>query len=42
MYLTATEVGLRGLQLPIRGEELLDSEFVDDTGLYLHGQEANL
>ena len=40
--MTAAKVGLRGLQLPIRGEELLDSEFADDTGLYLHGQEANL
>ncbi|MCO5568395.1 hypothetical protein L7F22_022094 [Adiantum nelumboides] len=34
--------GLRGLQLLVRGEELLDSEFADDTSLYLHGQEANL
>eukprot|EP00250_Pteridium_aquilinum_P015467 c22598_g1_i1 orf=254-919(-) len=42
MYLTAEEVGLRGIQLPVRGEDLLDSEFADDTGLYLHGQEANL
>ena len=28
--------------MPIRGEELLDAEFADDTSLYLHGQEANL
>ena len=42
MYLTAEEVGLRGIQLPVRGEDLVDSKFADDTGLYLHGQEANL
>ncbi|MCO5582904.1 hypothetical protein L7F22_036806 [Adiantum nelumboides] len=42
MYLTAEGVGLRGIQLPICGEDLLDSQFADDTGLYLHGQEANL
>ena len=42
MYLSAEEIGLRGLQLPTRGEDLLDAEFADDTGLFLHGQEANL
>ena len=42
MYLNVEEIGLRGLQLPTRGEDLLDAEFADDTGLFLHGQEANL
>ena len=42
VYLTAEEVGLRGLQMPIREEALLDAEFADDTCLYLQGQEANL
>ena len=41
-YLRSEGVGLRGLQMPIRGEELLDAEFADDTSLYVHGQEANL
>ena len=42
-FLTAQDTGLRGLQLPIRtAEELLDSEFADDTAVYLQGGEENL
>ena len=33
---------MQGLRLPWREEELLDSEFADDTAAYLHGHEANL
>lgn len=35
MFLMAEEVGLRGLQIPVRGEEILDAEFADDIGLFL-------
>ena len=41
-YLTAQDVGLQGLSLSIRDEELLDSKFADDTAMYLQGYEANL
>ena len=41
-FLASREVGLHGLRLPIREEELLDAEFADDIAMYLHGQEANL
>lgn len=40
-FLTAQDIGLQGLRLPLREEELLDAEFADDTAVYLHGQEAN-
>ena len=42
VYLRAEGVGLIGLQMLIRGEELLDAAFANDTSLYLHGQEAKL
>ena len=42
VYLIVEEVGLRGLQMPIWEEALLDAEFEDDTSLYLEVQEANL
>ena len=41
-YLTTQDVGLQGLSLPIKYEELLDSEFADDTAMFLGGSEANL
>ena len=41
-FLVAEDVGLRGLQMPIQEEALLDAEFADDTSLYLQGHEANL
>lgn len=41
-YLLVEGVGLQGLKLPIRGEELLDDEFANDTTMYLWGQMANL
>ena len=41
-FLASQEVGLQGLRLPIREEELLDAEFADDTAMYLQGQLANL
>ena len=35
-------IGLTGLRLPVREEDLLDAEFADDTAVYLQGQDANL
>lgn len=40
-FFTAHDTRLQGLRLPLQ-EELLDSQFVDDTAAYLHGHEANL
>ena len=42
IYLTATTIGLQGLSLPVTGEEILDAEFADDTGLVLKGTKSNL
>ena len=42
IYLTATTTGLQGLSLPVTGEEILDAEFADDTGLVLKGTKSNL
>ena len=42
IYLTAKDVGLRGLEIPIYDEALLDDKFADNTSPYLQGQEANL
>ena len=41
-YPSSCEVGLQGLRLPIRGEDLLDAEFADDTAMYLDGTMPNL
>lgn len=41
-YLSTQDVGLQGLSLPIRDEELLDSEFANDIVIFLRGCEANL
>eukprot|EP00250_Pteridium_aquilinum_P022375 c25362_g1_i1 orf=3-2321(-) len=41
-FLAAQHTGLQGLRLPIREEELLDSEFADDTAVYLRGSLMNL
>ena len=41
-FLTAQNIGLQGLCMPVREEALLDSEFADDIAVYLHGHEANL
>ena len=41
-FLSNQGTGLQGLRLPLREEELLDSEFADDTTVYLQGHEANL
>ena len=35
-FLIAQDMGLQDLCLPMREDELLDSEFVDDTTAYLH------
>ena len=35
-------MGLQGLRLPIRGEDLLDTEFADDMAMYLDGTMPNL
>lgn len=41
-FLTAQDTDLQGLCLSMREEELLDSQFIDDTTVYLDGHEANL
>ena len=42
-YLGDHDIGLQGLHLPMREEELLDAEIADDTAIFLAGgQEENL
>ena len=41
-FLTSQEIGLRGLQLPIKNEDLLNTEFADDTSVNLARQKGNL
>lgn len=41
IYLSTQDVGLHGLHIFIRGEELLDSDFVDETSINLRGLETN-
>ena len=41
-YLSATSLGIQGLCLPNMSEELLDSEFADNTSLYVRGTHDNL
>ena len=41
-FLSAQSTGLCGITLPIEGEENLDSEFADDTTLYVEGSLTNL
>ena len=41
-FFGSQETDLQGLCLPIREEELLDVEFVDNTTVLLAGQEGNL
>ena len=43
ILLTAEVVGVKGLTIPVTPEqEVLDAEFADDTGLYLHDSLENL
>jgi hypothetical protein len=42
MYLTAANINLQGLRLPLQEGSLLDAEFANDTGLYLDGNLENL
>ncbi len=41
-FLNNLVLGLRGIQLPVSHETLIDYEFADDTTLYLHGDLDNL
>ena len=41
-FISGQSTGLRGITLPIEGEENLDSEFADDTTLYVKGSLTNL
>lgn len=41
-FLGSQEIGLTGLRLPVRKEDLLDGEFADGTALYLQGKDATL
>mgnify|MGYP000158494050 FL=1 len=42
MYLSSAEVQLTGIGIPPNGDPLIDTEFADDTSLYLHGDIDNL
>ena len=42
MYLNSSQVSLKGLPLPSMQQQLLDSEFVDDTTIYVQGNDDNL
>ena len=42
IFLRVEMFGIKGLALPFDKGELLDSEYVDDTALYLKGTVANL
>ena len=42
MYLNSSQVSLKGLPLPSMQQQLLDSEFVDDTAIYVQGNDGNL
>ena len=41
-YLTSGKAGIKGLCLPNNSGDLVDSEFADDTTLYIHGTKENL
>ena len=41
-FLNGDEIGLRGLQIPFSNVELRETEFADDSALYLHGDLDNL
>ena len=41
-FLNKPDVGIRGLAVPLVGKDLLNSMYVDDTMLYLQGNDANL
>ena len=42
VFTSSQSMGLHGLAMPIHGQEILDSEFADDTMLYLDGTLTNL
>ena len=42
MYLNSSQVSLKGLPLPTMQQQLLDSEFADDTAIYVQGNDDNL
>ena len=42
MYLNSSQVSRKGLPLPSMQQQLLDSEFSDDTAIYVQGNDDNL
>ena len=41
-FISSQSIGLRGLAMPMHGQDILDSEFADDTALYVDGTLTNL
>ena len=42
VFISSQSRGLRGLAMPIHGQDILDSEFAYDTALYVDGTLPNL
>ena len=42
VYMSATTLDIQGMHITNGSEDLLDSEFADDTAMYVHGTVANL
>ena len=42
VFTPSQSMGLRGLVMPMHGQDILDSEFADDTVLYVDGTLPNL
>lgn len=42
VFLNAQVAGIRGLNIPMTDQQLIDVEFVDDTTLYVEGSQVNL
>ena len=42
VFISSQSIGLRGLALPMHGQDILDSEFADNTTLYVDGTLTNL
>ena len=42
VFISSQSRGLRGLAMPIHGQDILDSKFADDMMLYMDGTLTNL
>ena len=42
VFLTAESTGIQGINVPLAHEQIRDTEFADDTCLFLRGTEYNL